>query len=334
SVFHDEGAGKFNPSPQLLDEAVCNEWPGREVGVFVSIGTGKRPNSSNTQQHLWYEGFLGGSLGDFAEARRRLIAKIEGCEDTHIYMMNEHMHKRGVNTENYYRLNVEVGVGEFGMNEWSRLSEISTNTRMYLAQNDVQGMVVDAAAKMSRIHRAKIRWERQMHGGPPDDGRLSFEDEPVYERPSFEVPPPSNPMAVELPAEDVPMIPQNRPHSSSYLSPTYHRHPSADEKFAVVSSDEFPQSVQSDLWRRSYELDSSSYNYGHSPAASNGSIRRSAEDGRYPDIPPPLPPKTPINRPGSATLNRPPQGVMLPYPDMDGPPPVNMARKPQFGGGG
>lgn len=116
SIFLDEGAGKYNPSPQILDEAVCNEWPGREVGVFVSIGTGKRPSGTNSQQHLWWEDFVGSSMGDFAEARRKLINKIEGCEETHTFMMHKHLHDRNVNPENYYRFNVEVGVGEFGMN--------------------------------------------------------------------------------------------------------------------------------------------------------------------------------------------------------------------------
>lgn len=116
SVYIDEGAGKYNPAPQILDEAVCNEWPGREVGVFVSIGTGKRPGGTNTQQHLWWEGFVGSGMGDFAEARRRLISKIEGCEDTHQYMLSDCLAKRGASRDNYFRLNVEVGVGEFGMN--------------------------------------------------------------------------------------------------------------------------------------------------------------------------------------------------------------------------
>lgn len=116
SVFIDEGAGKYNPAPQILDEAVRNEWPGREVGVFVSIGTGKRPGGTNHQQHEWWEGFVGNSIGDFAEARRRLINKIEGCEDTHQFMQSRYLAERGVNVSNYFRFNVEVGVGEFGMN--------------------------------------------------------------------------------------------------------------------------------------------------------------------------------------------------------------------------
>lgn len=130
SVFIDEGNGKFNPAPQLLDEAAVSEYPGREVGVFISIGTGKRPVGTDSQKQQWWESFTAGSVGDFAEAKRRLLAKIEGCEDTHQYMLREHLTKRQVLSDNYYRLNVEVGVGEFGMNEWHRLSDISTNTRM------------------------------------------------------------------------------------------------------------------------------------------------------------------------------------------------------------
>lgn len=56
-------------------------------------------------------------MGNFAEARRRLIAKIEGCEETHQAMLNSILPKRGIPLSNYCRLNVEVGVGEFGMNE-------------------------------------------------------------------------------------------------------------------------------------------------------------------------------------------------------------------------
>lgn len=116
SVYHDDGNGKYNPAEQVLDEAILNEWPGREVGVFISVGTGKRPSGTGNRQAEWWEGFVGGGLGDFAEARRRLIEKIEGCEDTHQHMLASYLAKRGVRQENYFRLNVEVGVGEFGMN--------------------------------------------------------------------------------------------------------------------------------------------------------------------------------------------------------------------------
>ncbi|KAF2147197.1 uncharacterized protein K452DRAFT_218093 [Aplosporella prunicola CBS 121167] len=350
SVFIDEGAGKYNPAPQVLDEAVCNEWPGREVGVFVSIGTGKRPPGTSSQQHLWWEGFVGHGMGDFAEARRRLISKIEGCEDTHKYMIKEHLSRRGVNMQNYYRLNVEVGVGEFGMNEWSRLAEISTNTRMYLARPDVQGINLDAACKMAKIYKAKSRWERQLRGVKEDALDGGKPEKHLPNLPS----PPTNIMAVELPAEDVvlppqPLSPRQRPQSEQFLSPMNFQHLSIDEKIPapIVDDDDyadFPIPVDSEPEaRHSVEL--------HSPhRSSNGSFvpspRRSAENGRH--TPPPLPPKTPLpypdrdgmgSLPGSPTaampVQRPPSrapGGFLPYPDTDGPPPmVNMARKPEYG---
>ncbi|KAF2101561.1 FabD/lysophospholipase-like protein [Rhizodiscina lignyota] len=324
SVFLDEGAGKYNPSPQILDEAVQNEWPGREVGVFVSIGTGKRPSSSSEPEHLWWEGFLGGGLDSFAEARRRLIAKIEGCETTHQYMLREHLSSRHVNPENYYRLNVEVGVGEFGMNEWGRLSEISTNTRRYLEKDDVQTTNFSAAAKLAKIHFAKQRWERALRGEaePPNPWDLKAQPAP---------PPPSNPLAVELPAEDVVgPLPSHRPQSQM-LSPQYHRRPSEDEKY-IITSDEYPTY---DAPPRP-STDYAPSNYSHSPNNSINSPARIYGDGMQRTSPPPLPPKTPLNHsPGrsglSSNLSRPPGGVVLPYPDTDGPPPtVNMARKPNL----
>jgi len=197
SLFIDEGAGRFNPAPQALDEAILNEWPGRDVGCIVSIGTGKRPPDTSNTQHLWWESFLGGAMGEFAEAKKRLLSKIEGCEETHKFMLNEHLKSRNVDPARYTRLNVEIGVGEFGMNEWHRLSDISTNTRMYLARTDITALNVKAAAQLARIHNAI---ERQ----GPESSALSFDESseklsqsgsPVIQ-PTLQAP-------AELPAGDV-----------------------------------------------------------------------------------------------------------------------------------
>ncbi|KAI9676479.1 MAG: hypothetical protein M1817_000637 [Caeruleum heppii] len=340
SVFHDEGAGKYNPAPQILDEAAVNEYPGREVGVFVSIGTGKRPGGTNHQQSLWWEGFVSGGMGDFAEARRRLIAKIEGCESTHQFMLQEHLSRRQVNPENYYRLNVEVGVGEFGMNEWNRLADISTSTRRYLAKTEVQRINVDAAAKMARIHRAKIRHAAITSGRVPDraEGNGISDD----------IPPPMDPLAVELPAADgreyagwqrpEPQVPM--PHSHPYIT--------SQDKFSVISSDEYPQPANTaNPPRLSGEMSSHRPSTEYPTRSSIGSFiptpRRSGEgnDGGRPS-PPPLPPKTPLPYPDDPTEppRRNPARLLngqletkLPYPDTDGPPPViNLARKPEYGG--
>ena len=260
-------------------------------------------------------------MGDFAEARRRLIAKIEGCEETHKYMVHKHLHDRGVPLENYYRLNVDVGVGEFGMNEWNRLADISTNTRRYLAQNEVQSQTQDAAHKLGAICRMTIRWNRALNGQP--DNRLSWEL-PLDEIEGPAPAPPAVPGAIELPAEDVSSyLPYLRPNSQ-LLNPTYHR-PSDDDKFVVMADEpyiyETPSSRHSDgipsPYRRSHE-----------------EPRRSGEQVRHDGaVPPPLPPKTPLQghaKPVLPARPAPTGGVSLPYPESDGPPVVNLARKPEL----
>lgn len=342
SVFLDEGTGKYNPAPMVLDEAVCNEWPGREVGVFLSIGTGKRPDGTNNQQHLWWEGFVSGGIGDFAEARRRLIQKIEDCEKTH-KEMKDHLAKRHVNPEHYYRLNVNVGVGEFGMNEWNALAEISTNTRMYLAEKTVQGMTLDAAAKVARIHFAKIRWERSQKGESP------FSGPQAPNKPLPSVPDPS-PMAVELPAEDI--TPEYRLTNPDGNRVSFQDQlPPNNDKFMVVISDEFPTVTNDMPPRHSGEFVSSGrrsdeqFNSGR-PDSMHSSARPSFEERlAYAHTQaPPRPPKTPFQEeprlsdhpalrtsPQRTSPPRPPRGTPLPYPDTDGPPPVvNKATKPEF----
>lgn len=362
SIFLDEGSGKFNPSPIALDEAVLNEWPGRQIGVLMSVGTGKRPSSANDHHQLWWEDYVSSSMGDFAEARRKLISKIEGCEETHKYMVNKHLLDRGVPLENYYRLNVDVGVGEFGMNEWNRLAEISTNTRKYLAQSDVKHMTSDAARKMGAIHRANVRWNRAQAGLP--DNRLSFEEPLDAAVNNGNPPPPAVPGAVELPAEDVPANTgyqhashshSNSTHSSGMLSPIYMHRLSEDDKFLVVApatlSDgttgvgdttdsaaaPVPSSTtySSDGWTSSYAPDPRTSTDYARPAAFG--INVTAPDVQPVSIalPPPLPPKTPLqangiggphlrvsSSPVSSWHSATSSVSTLPYPDTDGPPPI------------
>ncbi|KAG9848061.1 FabD/lysophospholipase-like protein, partial [Aureobasidium melanogenum] len=365
STFLDEGAGKYNPSPQILDEAVCNEWPGRDVGVFLSIGTGKRPPGTNNRQHEWWEDFIGGSMGDFAEARRRLIAKIEGCEETHQYMIDEYLSKRQVNRQNYYRLNVEVGVGEYGMNEWNRLGDISTSTRMYLARPDVQAQNFDAAAKLAKVFFSKNRHERHPSWDGQEIINTSFSRQNA---PLPEIPPPSNPLAVELPADDVfpPQLYQQRPPTSQ---PPLRQSSISDMKYTVVPDDQWPQSepVRTPTSATRPSPPPGAYRPSmdsmHRSSGSLSQHRPESQDSSTAAYAPPLPPKTPLPYPdnvaplsptvgspiGSPTYGNPMRHsshnggsfnvaplrqALPPYPDTDGPPPiVNIARKPEYTGG-
>ncbi|KAK3378611.1 acyl transferase/acyl hydrolase/lysophospholipase [Podospora didyma] len=372
SVFHDDGAGNFNPSITALDEAVVNEWPGREVGVFVSVGTGKRPRSSDANSTLWYEGFL----GEFADARRKLIAKIEGCETIHELMKKEHLTKRGVNIESYYRLNVEVGVGEFGMNEWHRLADISTSTRQYLSRESEQRMVQGASAKLAKIHFAKLRWRTDLAQTTPDislplavelpgdmpssfppqntpPSRQSYESGydtlpvPGAETPSPRssgerlhpspkttsqqhsphrtslaapsgAPPPPPGRVAKPPAGTAGVRIENESDDSDRFlvnapTPAQYRTASGADKIAVLGPDDHPRRFQG-------------------PAAS---WQNQAQHPPPRVEPPPLPPKTPLPE-NQLRVSRAPAAVAVatpPYPlDEDAPPPVNMARKPNYTG--
>ncbi|CAK7234887.1 hypothetical protein SCUCBS95973_009085 [Sporothrix curviconia] len=249
SVFHDDGTGTFNPSPQALDEATVNEWPGRDIGVFISVGTGKRPRGSDQNNPMWYDGFL----GEFAEARRRLISKIEGCEKIHEYMQREHLLKRGVNVENYYRLNVEVGVGEFGMNEWGRLAEISTSTKRYLGRTAERSMVQSAAAKLAKINRANERYNSRLADVPE-----------VSQKPEIGLAPPpaSEVFAVELPGDMPSTLPNARPTSAAY-SPRQ-SYDSGVDRLSVPHQNGSP-SPRSSSERFSYHAPTSSHQ--HPPIA-------------------------------------------------------------------
>jgi hypothetical protein len=356
SVFIDEGHGKFNPAPIVLDEASLNEWPGREIGVFVSIGTGKRPSGTDHNKNLWYDDFL----GDFAEARKRLVAKIEGCEETHQFMMKEYLSKRGVLPDNYYRLNVEIGVGEFGMNEWNRLADISTSTRRYLGKRDVEKQNMDAAAKLARIYLSKMRHEGRSKGAPPAHGQLS------------NVPEAYPLMAVELPAE-VPPSSYTPPKRSNPPRPSYDSEtlgiplrdsPRTSDEYRRQPSLASTASVDASPRTRPARADGGDRFVSHAPTPSQyrtaGGQNKIAIMGldefprpplqQRPQTPPPLPPKTPI--PESASVRREGEereernarredrrerrqlgsqnAIIPPYPLDDGPPPaVNYARKPE-----
>lgn len=352
-VFIDEGPGTYNPAPQILDEAVVNEWPGREIGVFVSVGTGRRPPGTNNRQHEWWEDFIGGAVGTFAEARRRLITKIEGCEAIHTRMLQEYLPQRNVNKDNYYRLNVEVGVGEFGMNEWNRLADISTNTRQYLAKPEVKKMILDAGVKFAKIERMNRRLaEHAAAGGDRDDLSFDLEREeitiaqsveepeehaphstnPNHAPPTLSVPPPSHSFAVELPAEPVEFY----PHSPAHASPPRPTSvmPSAD----ALPAHPIPQDNISIYGPHAGFESESSYTlsapvHTSEPFLPNG-------------MPPPIPPKTPIPYPsqedGGAGVSMPaplfshsppiggPAQVRPPYPMDEAPPVINRQRKPSY----
>lgn len=166
NTFLDEGWGQYNPALSVLTEAVDNEYPDCEIGVFVSVGTGRRNTKGvvKEEKQQWWEGMVSNAspFENWAEARRRLQRKLAECEKVHKRMIGEEgnsiLKEKGVSLENYYRLNVDVGVGEYAMNEWNRLSEVSTGTRRYLADKKVNAMVKACAEKLAVIEKENQGW--------------------------------------------------------------------------------------------------------------------------------------------------------------------------------
>lgn len=188
--FQDEGYGKYNPATYVLDEALAKEtWhdvegvfedgQDPEIGVFVSIGTGKRfhtqedsyhrPGGSRKEKHLWWESM--GILEQYAEARKRLIEKVEDCETVNMSLIHGgELEERGVDRTNYYRFNVEVGVGEFGMNEWNRLTEVSTGTQRYMSRPEIECNVASCATKLADIWKENtVREKKKGEGDFPQE---------------------------------------------------------------------------------------------------------------------------------------------------------------------
>lgn len=249
-------------------------------------------------------------------------------------MLSDYLAKRNVKKENYYRLNVEVGVGEFGMNEWNRLVDISTNTRRYLSKPEVQGMTLDAASKLARIERMHRRLASRSGAGStfPDSQQQSAPQLPPAPPAAIVVAPPSNPMAIELPADEIP--------ASHRVNIPAHPPRGSDEKIAIMGPDELGH--ESHLVSPVTDMNAPRRSSEYLHSASSGSPRRSGE--LETNIPPPLPPKTPIPYPddgvspgitmplpGAAPrpLQAPLGGYRPPYP-VDGPPVVDKLRKPTY----
>jgi hypothetical protein len=229
---------------------------------------------------------------------------------------------------------------------------------MYLARPEAQAQNFDAAAKLAKVHFSKIRHER----APSWDGQEVINTASSrHNAPLPAIPLPSNPLAVELPADDVfpPQSYQQRPPTSQ---PPMRQSSIADMKYTVVPDDQWPQSepVRTPTSATRPSPPPGAYRPSmdsmHRSSGSLSQYRPESQDSGTAAYAPPLPPKTPLPYPDNAapmspTVSSPTVGrhsshnggsfniaplrqALPPYPDTDGPPPiVNIARKPEYTGG-
>lgn len=240
---------------------------------------------------------------------------------------------------------------------------------MYLARSDVTAMNIQVAAKLARIFFAKQRHDRHQTSGSftnPDVNRFSFgsaastghmplaAELPAEDvipgvhtiagpRPYVHTGPTADAKYIVIP-DDVKPRPVDSPHVMN--PPSLLQHPAYNSGYDRLSS-----SHDSGHHRISSQQDSpiSPTMHHHLPYGSSPHQQFGPPDTPPPrHSPPPLPPKTPLPQhntpphsdvsiqsrshalPGMATSH--PAGVpsQLPYPDIDGPPPiVNISRKPE-----
>ncbi|CAE6445644.1 hypothetical protein ACGC1H_003897 [Rhizoctonia solani] len=119
-------AGHNNPIKDLLAEA-DQEFPGRPVGLILSLGAGQRDVIHLSPAGLIPKLQLRGVVNLFQDIATE-------CEDTH-----QTVGERFLDFPNiYFRFNVDQGMQEIGIEDWARRGEILAHTGAYMRRSEVE----------------------------------------------------------------------------------------------------------------------------------------------------------------------------------------------------
>ena len=339
TTFLDEGAGMYNPALQVLDEAHLHEFADCDIATFVSVGTGRRlqppvaagsgpdaaaaaVDAAAAGKREWWEGM---ALEGFTEAKRRLVRRIDDCERVHRELVDgddggrPKLAQGGVAAQDYYRFNAEVGVGEFGMNEWNRLAAVATGTRRYLSQRETGRFVKECAAKLVAIaaSRAQPQAQAQAQAQPQPQPAPRLKSPPLPRLdspplPQLKSPPPlphqpqSAPMPPPPPRTTAAVMPDEKAykpakHVPSHFPPAAAR--PADAHHPAVRSH---PAVQQQQQQQKHQPHGKRPGAPPAPPASSPSPQ--------PPLPPPKPPQmAPASAPGPAPapVKAPKEGKVL-----------------------
>lgn len=158
-IFHDEGPSSYNPALIVLKEASEDLWKGREIGCFISIGTGKAGvggPSAQADGPDWWEGIgIGG--GAFATAKRRLAQKLAACEATHQALKDTSLKQYGMVKDDYFRFNVDLGWAASEVNELEVLADLNTITKRYMEKAEVHESIKECGRRLGSIGKIRER---------------------------------------------------------------------------------------------------------------------------------------------------------------------------------
>ncbi|KAK4950931.1 hypothetical protein LTR10_010924 [Elasticomyces elasticus] len=147
--YLDAGLGFNNPAEVVFDE-VRERWPGRRIGVFLSLGTGKETGIALTREASHF-GFR--KQADLVGAMMKLTTS---AARTHDQMWKKFSRTGDRGSQVYFRFNVDGGFEKVGLQEWKRIGEMAGQTKAYLSGAQIQDENKTCAASIRRLsHRSK-----------------------------------------------------------------------------------------------------------------------------------------------------------------------------------
>jgi predicted acylesterase/phospholipase RssA len=139
--YGDGGMGWNNPAKEAVLEAQ-NKWPGRPIGILVSIGTGLEDALSLDDNTNAVSGIAEALLKNTSPRHsfRLAVAKYAVRCVTSCELVHRELSQGGHNISegNYFRLNVPQGMSGIGLAEWDKLDAVIALTDAYMDHGEMK----------------------------------------------------------------------------------------------------------------------------------------------------------------------------------------------------
>ena len=139
--YGDGGMGCNNPAKEAVLEAQT-KWPGRPIGILVSIGTGLEDALSLNDNSRAVSGIAQTLLQNTSprHAFQLAVAKYAVRCVTSCELVHRELSQGGHNISegNYFRLNVPQGMSSIGLAEWDKLEDIIALTEAYMDHGETK----------------------------------------------------------------------------------------------------------------------------------------------------------------------------------------------------
>ena len=139
--YGDGGIGWNNPANEAILEA-RNKWPGRPIGILVSIGTGLEEALQLNDTSKKVPEIANSILKNTSPGHAFKLAVAEyavqcvtSCELIHREILQRC--DQDILEDNYFRLNVPQGMSTIGLAEWDKLGDMIALTDRYMDSGEM-----------------------------------------------------------------------------------------------------------------------------------------------------------------------------------------------------